>query len=314
MSSATTSAMSAPAPQRAECDSGVQHGVDTYARVLRSAGGDQIEAFVRGGEGRGLGAALYRAPPSLEVSVPALPVSRLSVNLTHSRVGGGIDGERLRHFDAARYALFLTPAGAPMVFRKDVPSRHINIYFHAGTFDGDSDTAASPLAVPQPLFNVVVPGIRHLADQLVEEMQSAGMLNANAADSLARLLLVHVARHLQHAAASSRALTPAVLARLREHVEAHLSERILVADLARAAGLSQDRFAVAFKEQTGQSPHQFVLALRLEHAADLLSHSRLAVADVAHACGFASQQHLTNVMHRQLGITPRRFRESKQSL
>jgi AraC-like DNA-binding protein len=306
-------ATSPPAHERGERDSGVQHGVDIYARALRSAGGDQVEAFVRGGEGRGLGAALYRAPP-FQVSVPALPVSRLSVNLTHARVSGGIDVERLRHFDAGRYALFLTPAGAPMVFRKDVPSRHINIYFHAETFDDDSDTAASPLAMPQPLFNVAVPGIRGLADQLVQEMQTPGMLTADAADSLARLLLVQVARHLRRAPASSQTLSPAVLARLRDYVMEHLCERILVADLARQAGLSADRFAVTYKEQTGQSPHQFVLALRVAHACDLLTHSRLTVADVAHACGFASQQHLTNVMHRHLGITPRRFRESKKSL
>jgi AraC-like DNA-binding protein len=296
-----------------ERDCGVQHSVDTYARALRSAGGDQIEAFIRGGEGRGLGAALYRAPP-FEVSVPALSVSRLSVNLTNARVGGGIDGERLRHFDAGRYALFLTPAGAPMVFRKDVPSRHINIYFHADRFDDDSNNAASPLAVSQPLFNVAVPGIRGLADQLVEEMQSPVMLNADAADSLARLLLVHLARHLRRAlAAPSQTLPPALLARLRDYVMAHLSERILVADLAQQAGLSLDRFAAAYKEQTGQSPHQFVLALRLEHAADLLRHSSLSLADVAHTCGFASQQHLTNVMHSHLGTTPRRFRESRSS-
>jgi AraC family transcriptional regulator len=300
-----------PRHEAAERDSRVQHGVDTYARALRSAGGDQIEAFVRGGEGRGLGAALYRAPPSFEVSVPALPVSRLSLNLTNARVGGGIDGERLRHFDVGRYAVFLTPAGAPMVFRKDVPSRHANIYFHADKFD-DDDTAASPLAVSQPLFNVAVPGIRDLADQLVEELQNPVMLNADAADSLARLLLVHVARHLRRTPARSHALTATMLARLRDYVMTHLGERILVADLAQQAGLSLDRFAVTYKEQTGQSPHQFVLALRLEHAADLLRHSSLSVADVAHSCGFASQQHLTNVMHRHLGVTPRRYRESKR--
>jgi AraC-like DNA-binding protein len=299
--------------ETADRDSGVQHGVDTYARALRSAGGDQIEAFVRGSEGQGVGAALYRAPP-FQVSVPALLVSRLSMNLTHTRVGGGIAGERMRNFDACRYALFLTPVGAPMVFRKDVPSRHINIYFHADRFDDDTDTGASPLAVSQPLFNVAVPGIRGLADQLVEEMQSPIMLNADAADSLARLLLVHVARHLRRVPATSQALSPALLARLRDYVMAHLGERILVADLAQQAGLSLDRFAVVYKEQTGQSPHQFVLALRLEHATDLLRQSTLSVADIAHTCGFASQQHLTNVMHSHLGVTPRRYRESKSTL
>jgi AraC family transcriptional regulator len=170
--------------------------------------------------------------PVVTSNVPALPVSRLSLNLTKSRVGGGVDGEGLRKFDAGRYALFLTPAGAPMVFSKDVPSRHINIYFHADKFDDSSDSTASPLAVLRPLFNVAVPGIRGLADQLVEEMQSPVMLNADAAHSLARLLLVHVARHLRHAPAALQALTPAVLARLRDYVMAHLHERILVADLA----------------------------------------------------------------------------------
>jgi AraC-like DNA-binding protein len=295
-----------------ELDSGVQRGVNIYAHALRSAGGDQIEAFVRGGEGRGVGAALYRAPP-FEVSVPALPVSRLSVNLTNSRVGGSINGERVRNFDAGRYALFLTPTGVPMVFSKDVPSRHINIYFHADKFDDPAEAAASPLSVSQPLFNLAVPGIRGLADRLVEEMQSPVMLNADAADSLARLLLVHVARHLRRTPAPSQALPPALLKRLRDYVMAHLCDRILVADLAQQAGLSLDRFALAYKQQTGQSPHQFVLALRLEHASELLRHSSLSVAEVAHTCGFASQQHLTNVMHSHLGVTPRRYRESKSS-
>jgi AraC-like DNA-binding protein len=301
-----------PVHETADRDSGVRLGVNTYARALRSAGGDQIEALVRGSEGQGVGAALYRAPP-FQVSVPALSVSRLSMNLTHTRVGGGVAGERMRNFDASRYALFLTPVGAPMVFRKDVPSRHINIYFHAARFDDDSVAGVSPLAVSQPLFNIAVPGIRGLADQLIEELQSPVMLNADAADSLARLLLVKVARHLRRAPATSRALAPALLARLRDYVMAHLSERILVADLAQQAGLSLDRFALAYKEQTGQSPHQFVLALRLEHAAELLRHSSLSVADVAHSCGFASQQHLTNVMHSHLGVTPRRYRELKPS-
>lgn len=293
-------------------DSGVQHGVDAYARALRVAGGDQIEALMRRGGGHGVGAALYRAPP-YRVNVPALSVFRLSVNLTNARVGGGVQGERLRSFDSARYALYLTPAGAPMVFSKEVPSRHLNIYFRPDAFTDDHD-AAPPLALLPPLFNLVVPGIRCLADQLLEEMQTPAMLNADAADSLARLLLVQVARHLRRAPAATKTLHTASLARLRDYVMAHLGDRILVADLAKQAGLSLDRFAVAYKEETGRTPHQFVLALRLEHAVDLLRRSPLSVADVAHTCGFASQQHLTNLMSSRLGVSPRRYRESTRQL
>jgi AraC-like DNA-binding protein len=308
----SSSSTAGPAPERGDGDESVRRGIDSYARALGNAGGTQIEALMRGGDGPGVGVALYSAPP-YQVNVPAMSVSRLSVSLTNTRTFGAIEGEKLRAFDPRRYALYLSPAGAPMTFRKDAPSRHLNIYFRADVFDQGDDVAPA-LAVSQPLFNLVVPGTRGLADQLVDELHQPTMLNADAADSLARMLLVHVARHLRRAPPLSRALNPTTLARLHDYVMAHLGERILVADLAREAGLSLDRFAVAYKEQTGQSPHQAVLALRLAHAADLLRHSKLSLADVAHACGFASQQHLTNAMHRHLGVTPRRFREAGQRL
>jgi AraC family transcriptional regulator len=293
------------------CESFVQRGVDGYAHALRLAGGKQLEALMRGDDGDAVCAVLYMSPP-YDLSVPALPVSRLSVNLTSAHVSGGVAGERSRSFDTGRHSLFLAPAGAAMAWRKDAPSRHVTIYFRADAFGGGHD-AASPLALSQPLFNICVPGLRTIADQLVDELNSPAMHSTDAADCLARLLLVHVARHLQRRPAASQAISPALLARLRDFVMAHLTERILVADLARQAGLPPNRFAWAYKEQTGRSPHQFVLAVRLEHAGDLLRHSKLSLAEVAHACGFASQQHLTNTMHRRLGLTPRRYREFQAS-
>jgi AraC family transcriptional regulator len=139
-------------------------------------------------------------------------------------------------------------------------------------------------------------------------LSSPGPLNAEAADSLARLLLVRLSRHPRRSANGCNALTPSVLARLRDYVAAHVGERILVADLAQQAGLSPSRFAHAFSEQVRQSPHQFVLSMRLERATELLRHSQRTPADVAQTCGFASQQHLTNAMRGALGITPGRYR------
>ncbi len=294
-------------PNGTHCE--IQSGVAAYARALQVAGGEQLEALMRSDDGNRVCAAIYKAPP-YDLCVPALPVFRLSVALTASHLTGGVAGERRRSFDTGRYAVFMAPSGAEMTWRKQAPSRHLAIYFRPDVFDGAED-ARSLLAEPQPLFNLNVPGVRLLADQLVDELDSAGTHNTDAADSLARLLLVQVSRHLRRAQSTSRALSAATIAGLRDYVMAHLSERILVTDMATQAGLSLDRFAMSYKAQTGQSPHQFVLALRLEHARALLRESRLSLAEVAHACGFASQQHLTNAMRRHLGTTPRRYRESE---
>ncbi len=290
----------------AESGHGVQGGADAYGRVLIAAGGKEIEALMRNQDHPGVCAAIYASPP-YDLHVPPLPVSRLSVNLTRSHVSGGIDGERDHSFEAGRYSLFFAPAGAPVNWRKDSPSRHLNIYFHPDAFGGGDDDVPS-LAGASPVFNIYVPGTRQLADQLAVELDSPGLLNADAADSLARLLVVRLVRHLHRCETAPYPLTPKVLARLRDYVVEHLAERILVADLAREAGLAPNRFALAYSKHTGHSPHQFVLALRIEHAAELLRHSTRSLADVAHACGFANQQHLSNTMRRHLGITPSGYR------
>lgn len=289
----------------------VRGGVSAYGCLLVAAGGQELEALMRDADRSAVCSALYVSPP-YDLLVPPLTVPRLSINLTRSRVSGGIDGERHHVFEARRHSLFLTPAGAAVRWRKESPSRHLNIYFHADAFNGDDDEAPR-MHKEQPLFNATIPGMRHLADQLVEELCSAGPLNAEAADSLACLLLVRLARHQRQSASASNPLTPCVLARLRDYVAEHLGERILVTDLATQAGLSPSRFAHAFSEQVRQSPHQFVLAMRLERATELLRHSRLNTAEVAHTCGFASQQHLTNAMRRSWGITPGRYRARFES-
>ena len=297
---------------RSEADSEthalVRNGVDAYAQALAVAGGKELEALMRQGSRTAVCAAIYASPP-YDLQVPPLPVSRLSVNLTRARVNGGVDGERCRSYEALRYSMFLVPAGMPAVWCKDSPSRHLNIYFHPDALDG-AEIGGALFDREQPVLNAQVGGIAQLADQLAAELGSAGTWKAEAADSLARLLLVRLARQLRDPGRAPNPLTPKVLANLRDHIAAHLSERILVADLAREAGLSPNRFAQAFSERAGQSPHQFVLALRLDRAAQLLRASKLNLVEVAHDCGFASQQHLCNAMRRHLGTTPSRYRHA----
>jgi AraC family transcriptional regulator len=288
----------------------VRHGVNTYAQALAHAGGKELDALMGQGDHSAVCGAIYASPP-YDLQVPALPVSRLSVNLTRARVSGGVQGEQHHSYEALRYSMFLVPAGVPTVWRKDSPSRHLNIYFHPEALD-DSEHGGAAIGQQQTVFNAQAAGIGPLADQLAAELGGAGLLKAEAADSLARLLLVRLARRLHEPGRSQQVLLPKVLADLRDYVVAHLSERILIVDLARQAGLSPNRFAQAFSEQTRQSPHQFVLALRLKHATELLRASTLSLVEVAHDCGFANQQHLSNCMRRHLGTTPGRYRRLRE--
>ena len=267
---------------------------------------------MHGDDPAALRVALYASPP-YDLQVPALGVSRLSVTLTPACVSGHLDGERPRDFNTRRHALFLTPAGAAAHWRKPTSSRHINIYFHAAAFRGDALEGLCAQGAAAPLLNGSIPGLRRLAEELEAELQDSSALAAEAVDSLARLLLVRVARGVHRQRDTANPLTPGALARLRDYVAAHLAERILVADMAAVVGMTPNHFAHVYSAHTGSSPHQFVLSQRLQLATDLLRASRLGLAEIAAASGFANQQHLSRALRQHLGTTPGRYRAAAAS-
>jgi AraC-like DNA-binding protein len=291
---------------RSGVDPSLRMEAETYKRALSDAGGQERQLMNHSNVGALTYGVLYVSPP-YSLHVPPLSVPRLAVNITASPVHGGFDRDRSRTFLCRRHSLFLTPAGHPVTWSKQAPSRHLGIYFQPEIFNGTDGDVPLFRTVPA-LFNSAVPGIGQLVDQFADELQNPGILNLEAADCLARLVLIRIARHLHRSPVATDRLTPKVIARLRDYVDAHLREPILVADLAKQAGQSPSHFAQSFMERTGQSPHKFVITLRVQRAAALLARSDSSLADVAYECGFASQQHMSTVLRRYIGTTPSRFR------
>ena len=60
----------------------------------------------------------------------------------------------------------------------------------------------------------------------------------------------------------------------------------------------------------GIAPHNWLVARRVETAKDKLRDDRLTLLDVALACGFADQSHLTRVFTRMVGVTPGAWRRA----
>jgi AraC family transcriptional regulator len=65
-----------------------------------------------------------------------------------------------------------------------------------------------------------------------------------------------------------------------------------------------------FKAATGLTPHRYLMRLRLEQAVRDLRTTLRPIADIAVACGFSHQEHLTRTMRVQLGTTPGEVRRS----
>jgi AraC family transcriptional regulator len=105
-------------------------------------------------------------------------------------------------------------------------------------------------------------------------------------------------------------LAPGLRRRVRDFIQANLSEALSLGQLAGLCALSEYHFARMFQLSFGLPPHRYVLAQRLLRAQQLLQHSALPLGEVALACGFASASHFSNRFRQALGATPGQYRQA----
>jgi AraC-like DNA-binding protein len=104
------------------------------------------------------------------------------------------------------------------------------------------------------------------------------------------------------------ALSSQQLRLVREFVEAHIADKIVLEDLSLLVGLDRFRFLKLFKRTIGMTPHAWLLRMRLEKAVALINANRnMPIIEIAHAVGFFDQSHFTRAFREAYGVTPARF-------
>ncbi|MFK1554046.1 AraC family transcriptional regulator [Pseudomonas aeruginosa] len=98
---------------------------------------------------------------------------------------------------------------------------------------------------------------------------------------------------------------------LRQRIDDDPLAPLGLAELADAAGLSRYQVLRAFSRATGLTPYAYLLQRRLERARALLGGSQ-PLAEIALACGFADQSHLTRLFTRLYGVSPGRYARTRR--
>ena len=99
------------------------------------------------------------------------------------------------------------------------------------------------------------------------------------------------------------------VARAQHYMERHFSENITVAQLAGLGYISPSSFARRFKKETGITPIEYLIGIRINRAKLLLKRKELSMTEIAYRCGFGSSAYFSSRFQEMLGVTPTEYRD-----
>ena len=220
---------------------------------------------------------------------PSLPFTFEAETAAFHPRGGSlcIDALQVRHgFVAFRY---------PDAFQRSITHDHADARHHAGS-----------------VSNLGADAIRHLVRyaRLKAPLESALPVDPWEMQCLATLAWIETTRHLENTANKRKpGISDAEFSRLEQFIAENIEYGLNCADIAGALELPLRVVFDGVKARTGHSLYRFVLERRISAAAEMLRASDMPLCDVAAACGFSSQQHMTALFSARIGSTPSRFRK-----
>ena len=104
-----------------------------------------------------------------------------------------------------------------------------------------------------------------------------------------------------------------MISRTKHLMYEKIHETIDLKKIASEFGVSYSKFRIDFKKQTGSSPLQYHLLLKLEKAKGLLLQTSQTQKEIAYSLGFESDIYFNRLFRQKTGLTPKQFREVPNS-
>jgi AraC family transcriptional regulator len=185
------------------------------------------------------------------------------------------------------------------------------------------EAAASEVGLPLPgserfwhAFFKIDQRLEELCWLLTEETESRCPHGRLYFEGLSQALAIAVLRTVRDQPRGGRQpwAVPPGIHRVIQSLETDFARDLCLAELAAQAQLSRSHFAQAFRQLTGHAPHQYLLRVRLSHARRMLAQENEAISlsEIAAACGFFDQAHLSRHFRRAFGTTLTAFRRSQR--
>lgn len=107
-------------------------------------------------------------------------------------------------------------------------------------------------------------------------------------------------------AAQSESVKP--VRQAKEYVEQHYSEKIVLEDMAELVGLNPVYFSVLFKKETDMNFSTYLLQIRMNKAAEMISGTNETIAAIAEKVGYKDSRYFSQCFEKTMGVKPALYR------
>lgn len=108
--------------------------------------------------------------------------------------------------------------------------------------------------------------------------------------------------HVSHNADSRR------VRKVEEYINEHFKQEIRLQSLADLVGMTTTSFSRFFKLRTGRTVSDYIIDVRLGHAARMLADSTTSVVEICYECGFNNVSNFNRIFKKRKGCPPTVFR------
>lgn len=103
------------------------------------------------------------------------------------------------------------------------------------------------------------------------------------------------------------------LERVERLMRRRISTTLSLDELAEEAGVSRYHFVRRFRAQTGQSPIQYFIHLKMQHACQVLDSDERPVKQVAMELGYEDAYYFSRLFKKVMGVSPQQYRSNRST-